>query len=69
MARSAGRLSRAVNKLIADGSMTKQAAFAVYGKQTKTQPGTVVRELLPGRPSSGHCEAPQTPCSGYVWRV
>jgi hypothetical protein len=31
----------AVNKLVADGSMTKQAAFAVYGKQTKTQPGTV----------------------------
>ena len=30
-----------VNKLTADGSMTKQAAFAVYGKQTKTQPGTV----------------------------
>ena len=31
----------AVNTLIADGSMTKNAAFAAYGKQTKTQPGTV----------------------------
>ncbi len=39
---SIGRATfEAVNKLIADGSMTKQSAFVAYGKQTKTQPGTV----------------------------
>jgi len=39
---SIGRATyEAVNKLIADGAATKQAAFAAYGKQTKTQPGTV----------------------------
>jgi hypothetical protein len=30
-----------INKMTADGTMTKQAAFIAYGRRTNTQPGTV----------------------------
>jgi hypothetical protein len=31
----------AINTMVAGGAMTKQAAFASYGKKTRAQPGTV----------------------------
>jgi lysozyme family protein len=31
----------AINKMTADGKLTKQAAFAAYGERTNTKPGTV----------------------------
>ena len=39
---SMGRATfEAINKMTADGKLTKQAAFSAYGERTKTKPGTV----------------------------